>query len=223
MSGTSNSETCTNSPRGAAGSSDGGHRHLSRGDGGCGRPRLPTWARWPGRPWSTPNDASKATAEREAPGASLVATDARAADAAAGYAAVGGAGQADEIPAAAPEPEVMPRDAISAVSRAADSVAWRAAAISVAALDRIEAAAAKVETDIAAALQAQAELRAGAGAAAEAAVRAALSARPRRRGRGGRAAGKDQPAPGQAIYGDHLRPGPNHDHCSRLLATSPVH
>ena len=177
MSGTSNSETGTNSPGSAAGSSDGGHRHLSRGR------RL--------RPTAPPdlgalareavvnflNDASKATAEREAPGASLVATDARPTAAAAGYAAVGGAGQADAIPAAAPEPETMPWDAVSAVSRGADSEAWRAAAISVAALDRIEAAAAKVEADIAAALRTQAELRAGAGAAAEAAVDAALSAR----------------------------------------------
>ena len=177
MSGTSNSETGTNSPRGAAGSSQGGHRQLSRGR------RL--------RPAAPPdlgalareavvnflNDASKATAERQAPGASLVATDAGAAAAAAGYAAVGGAGQADELPAAAREPEAIPGNAISAVRPAADSVAWRAAAISVAALDRIEAAAAKVEADIAAALRAQAELRAGAGAAAEAAVRAALSAR----------------------------------------------
>ena len=55
----------------------------------------------------------------------------------------------------------------------AESVALRAAAMGVATLDRIEAAAAKVEADIRAALQAQAELQAGAGAAAEAAVRAA--------------------------------------------------
>ena len=55
----------------------------------------------------------------------------------------------------------------------AESVAMRAAALSVATLDRIEVAAAKVEEDIRSALQAQAELQAGAGAAAEAAVRAA--------------------------------------------------
>jgi hypothetical protein len=58
----------------------------------------------------------------------------------------------------------------------AESAAWRAAAVSVAALDRIEATAAKVEADIAAALQAHAELQAGAGTAAEAAVHAAQSA-----------------------------------------------
>jgi hypothetical protein len=34
-----------------------------------------------------------------------------------------------------------------------------------------------------------------------------------RRGRGGRAAGKDQPAPGQAICGDHHRPSRDRDHC----------
>jgi hypothetical protein len=177
MSATSNSETGTNSPSSAAGSSGGSHRHLSRG-----RRLRPAAPADPGALAREAvvnflNDASKAAAEREAPGASLVATDAGATAAAGGYAAVGGVGKADEIPAATPELEAMPRDAVSAVSRAADSVAWRAAAISVAALDRIEAAAAKVEADIAAALRAQAELRAGAGAAAEAAVHAALSAR----------------------------------------------
>jgi hypothetical protein len=60
-----------------------------------------------------------------------------------------------------------------ATGAASESVAMRAAALSVATLDRIEAAAAKVEADIRSALQAQAELQAGAGAAAEAAVRAA--------------------------------------------------
>jgi GTP cyclohydrolase III len=52
----------------------------------------------------------------------------------------------------------------------------RAAATGVATLERIEAAAAKVEHDIAAALEAHAELQAGAGRAAEAAVRAAQEA-----------------------------------------------
>ena len=56
------------------------------------------------------------------------------------------------------------------------AAAWRAAAVSVAALDRIEATAAKVEADIAAALQAHAELQAGAGTAAEGAIHAAQSA-----------------------------------------------
>jgi trimeric autotransporter adhesin len=91
------------------------------------------------------------------------------------------------VPAAAPGPEAAPRDAIFPASPvaarpvtaspvAAESVAVRAAAMSVAALDRIEAAAAKVETDIAAAHRAYAELQAGAGAAAQAAVDAAQSA-----------------------------------------------
>jgi hypothetical protein len=58
----------------------------------------------------------------------------------------------------------------------ADSMAWQAATMSLATLDRIEAVAAKVEADIAAALETQAQLQAGAGAAAEAAVRAAQEA-----------------------------------------------
>src|ERR1019366_9137353 len=67
----------------------------------------------------------------------------------------------------------IPANLVTGTPGAAESVAMKAAALSVATLDRIEAAAAKVEEDIRAALQAQAELRAGAGAAAEAAVRAA--------------------------------------------------
>lgn len=71
----------------------------------------------------------------------------------------------------------MPQDASLAASQIeARSVVLKAAAISVATLDRIEATAAKVEADIAAALQAHAELQAGAGAAAEAAVSAAQKA-----------------------------------------------
>jgi hypothetical protein len=106
-------------------------------------------------------DASKATAEREAVRTGVAASDAEA-TAAAGN---------TEIAAAAPEPEATPRDAISAASDvAAESVAWRAA------LERIEAAAAKVEADIAVAHRAYGELQAGAGAAAEAAVHAAESA-----------------------------------------------
>jgi hypothetical protein len=135
-----------------------GQRHLGRGRRRSG-----------GAPHSPPDvgalarkavisfleDASKATAEREA---------VRAAEAEVGV-------------TAAPELEVLPRDAISAASPvAAESEAWRAAAVSVAALDRIEAAAAKVEADIAVALQKYADLEAGAGAAAEAAVHAAQSA-----------------------------------------------
>jgi hypothetical protein len=63
-----------------------------------------------------------------------------------------------------------------AIRNDSESVATAAAAASIAALDRIEAMAAKLETDIAAAHRAQAELQAGAGAAAEAAVRAAEEA-----------------------------------------------
>ena len=105
-------------------------------------------------------DASKATAEREAVRTGVAATDAEAT-------AVAGN---TEIAAAAPKPVAIPRDAISAASDAAESVAWRAA------LERIEAAAAKVEADIAVAHRAYVELQAGAGDAAEAAVRAAESA-----------------------------------------------
>ena len=104
-------------------------------------------------------DASKATAEREAVRAGAAATGAEA------TIVTGNTG----IAASSPEPEAMPRDAISAASDvAAESVAWRAA------LKRIEAAAAKVEEDIAVAHRAYVELQAGAGA--EAAVRAAESA-----------------------------------------------
>jgi hypothetical protein len=112
-------------------------------------------------------DASKATAEREA----IRAGDAEATvSAAAGDTAGDSASLPEGIPAAAPEPVAIPRDAISAADDAAESVAWRAA------LERIEAAAAKVEADIAVAHRAYVELQAGAGDAAEAAVRAAESA-----------------------------------------------
>ena len=182
MPATRNTQTGADGPPSSAGSPGGGHRHLGHGR------RLRSGAAAQGPPdvgalareavISFLRDASKATAEREAGRAGVVATDAEATDtAAAGNAAGDGAGKAVEIPAAAAERVAMPRNAVSAVSRAAaDSVAWRAAAISVAALDRIEAAAAKVEADIAAALRAQAEIQAGAGAAAEAAVRAAQEA-----------------------------------------------
>jgi len=123
-------------------------------------------------------DASKATAEREAVRAGAAATDAGATVTAAGADAAGAApSMADEIAATAAEPEAMAWDAISAASHLpADSDARRLAAISTAALDRIEAAAAKVEADIAVAHRAYTELQAGAGAAAEAAVHAAESA-----------------------------------------------
>ena len=117
------------------------------------------------------NDASKATADREAARVSASATGAEVAVAEVAVAVT------TELVTVTTELEVMPRADISVVGHVgAESEAWRAAAISVAALDRIEAAAAKVEADIAVALRAYAELQAGAGAAAEAAVHAAQSA-----------------------------------------------
>jgi hypothetical protein len=110
-------------------------------------------------------EASKATAEREAGRADAAAAEAEAV--------------ADSIETApeALEPATMPRDTLSAASPvAAQSEAWRLAAVSAAALDRIEAAAAKVEADIAVAHRTYEELQTGAGDAAEAAVRAAQSA-----------------------------------------------
>jgi hypothetical protein len=117
------------------------------------------------------NDASKATADREAARVSASATGAEVAVAEVAVAVT------TELVTVTTELEVMPRAEISVVGHVgAESEAWRAAAISVAALDRIEAAAAKVEADIAVALRAYADLQAGAGAAAEAAVHAAQSA-----------------------------------------------
>ncbi len=170
MPATGNTGAGQSSPPSTAGSPAGGRRHLGHGRrrsgaapdvGALAREAVVTFLQ----------DASKATAEREAARAGVAATGAEAAVTPAAE------GKADGIPAAAPEPVAMPRDAISAAGQdTAGSTAWRAAAISVAALDRIEAAAAKVEADIAAALQAYADLEAGAGAAAEAAVHAAQSA-----------------------------------------------
>jgi hypothetical protein len=122
-------------------------------------------------------DASKATAEREALRAGAAAAGAEATVTAAAEDTAGdGASMADGVLAASPAPEAMPWDAIFAASSVAESEAGRLAAISAAALDRIEAAAAKVEADIAVAHRAYEELQAGAGAAAEAAVNAAQSA-----------------------------------------------
>jgi hypothetical protein len=112
-------------------------------------------------------DASKATAEREAAQAGAAAAEAESATAAG----------STETAAEVPEPAATPGDTISAASPvAAQSEAWRLAAVSAAALDRIEAAAAKVEADIAVAHRTYEELQSGAGAAAEAAVNAAQSA-----------------------------------------------
>lgn len=101
------------------------------------------------------HDASAATAEREAAG-TLAST-------------------ADDGSAVAFDPTSWTA-ATTASTAGAQSETVRAAAAGLATLERIEAAAAKVEEDIAVALQTQAELQAGAGRAAEAAVRAAQEA-----------------------------------------------
>ena len=175
-------QTGASGPAGAAGSPDSGQRHLGRGR----RPR--SGAAPQGLPdvgalareavISFLQDASKATAEREAAGAGAAAAGAEAAVTAAAENTAGDiASKAVAIPAQASELEAMPRDALAAASHiSAELEPWRLAALSAAALDRIEAAAAKVEADIAVAHRAYAELQAGAGAAAEAAVDAAQSA-----------------------------------------------
>jgi len=164
MPATRNGQTGTSGPPSAAGS-PGGRRHLGRGrrlrSGTAPHSRTDVAALAREAVVSFMQDASKATAEREAARTRAATTGAEA------TVAAGNTG----IATSPPEPEAMPRDAISAASDvAAESVAWRAA------LKRIEAAAAKVEEDIAVAHRAYAELQAGAGAAAEAAVRAAESA-----------------------------------------------
>jgi hypothetical protein len=170
-------------PPDVAGSPEGGHRHIGLGR----RPRSGT------APHGAPdvavlardavisflNDASKATADREAARAGVGATGTgTTATTTAGYAAGDGADSAGGLPARMPTSELVPGDALTQVAadRATGSAGWGAAAIGVATLDRIEAAAAKVEADIAVALRAYADLQAGAGAAAEAAVHAAQSA-----------------------------------------------
>jgi hypothetical protein len=112
------------------------------------------------------HDASAATAERESakmPGITAVSASADPLGAAGGL--LGAPDDRRPLSAAAIGPPVGP-----------ESAAVHAAAVGVATLERIEAAAAKVEQDIAAALQAHAELQAGAGRAAEDAVRAAQDA-----------------------------------------------
>jgi hypothetical protein len=122
------------------------------------------------------HDSSVAVAEREGSRAAGPGTHATTATAnAAGNGAGNGARQADGIIAAAAD--AMPWSAASDGSHLnAESVALKAAAVSVSTLDRIELIAAKLEADIAAAHQAQADLSAGAGVAAAAAVRAAQAA-----------------------------------------------
>ena len=162
-----NNRTTSSSTPSTAGSPDGrrgqlGHGWRPRsGAASNGRPDAAALARE--AVISFLNDASKATADREAVRAGVATTD--------GGAAV----------TAGPALETVPRDAVSAASpivapQGGGSAGWSAAAIGVATLDRIEAAAAKVDADIAVALQAYADLQAGAGAAAEAAVHAAESA-----------------------------------------------
>jgi hypothetical protein len=162
-----NSRTGASSVTDTAGSPDGGHRRLGHGrrlrsgTAPHGRPDAAVLARE--AVISFLNDASKATADREAIRAGVAATD-------------GGASVT-----AGPALETVPRDAVSAANnvaapQATGSMGWGAAAIGAATLDRIEAAAAKVDADIAVALRAYADLQAGAGAAAEAAVHAAQSA-----------------------------------------------
>jgi hypothetical protein len=112
-------------------------------------------------------DASKATADREA---------ARAGAAAAEAEGTAGAADSAETAAEALEPVAAAGDTLPAIPVGTQSDTWRLAAVSAAALDRIEAAAAKVEADIAVAHRTYQELQAGAGAAAEAAVHAAESA-----------------------------------------------
>ena len=164
MPATRNTQTGTSGPPSAAGSS-GGQRQLGHGrrlrSGTAPQSRSDVGALAREAVISFLQDASMATAEREAVRAGAAATGAEA-TVAAGF---------TKIAAASPEPAAMPQSAISAASdAAAESVAWRAA------LKRIEEAAAKVEEDIAVAHRAYVELQAGAGAAAEAAVRAAESA-----------------------------------------------
>jgi len=124
------------------------------------------------------HDASMATAQREATRTGGAATDATAATATpASNAVTGGAVTGCAVTGSTATGNAV-TDSAGKTARhsGAESTAWRAAAVSVAALDRIEATAAKVEADIAAALQAHAELQAGAGTAAEGAIHAAQSA-----------------------------------------------
>jgi hypothetical protein len=179
-----------NGPPDAAESPDGGHRHSGHGR----RKRSGTAPQGPAdvavlareAVISFLNDASRATADREAVRAGVAPADGEPTAAAAeenapwaaaeGNAPWAGPGTAIELRAPAPAPATVPGDAIFAAGQVATGSGWGAAAIGVATLDRIEAAAAKVEADIAVALRAYADLQAGAGAAAEAAVYAAQSA-----------------------------------------------
>jgi hypothetical protein len=169
-------------PPQTAASPDGGHRRLRNGQ------RLRSSSA-PARPPDLGalareavvgflHDASMATAQREATRTGGAPTDVAAATATqAGNAVTGNAVTGSAVTGNAAAGNAVTNGAGQTASHSvAESAAWRAAAVSVAALDRIEATAAKVEADIAAALQAHAELQAGAGTAAEGAIHAAQSA-----------------------------------------------
>jgi hypothetical protein len=113
------------------------------------------------------HDAAAETAERES---------SQAATAVGGLARPAAAGRGAETGVLAADIPIQWSARPPARPGLPESTAVRAAAASVATLERIEKAAAKVEADIAAALQAHARLQAGAGEAAEAAVRAAEEA-----------------------------------------------
>jgi len=153
-----NNQTASSSAPGTAGSPDGGHGRLGHGrrlrSGTPAQGSLDAAALAREAVISFLNDASKATADR-----------------ASGIAAPGPAQAPGTVPRGA-----VPADSQIAALQGTGSASWGAAAIDVATLNRIEAAAAKVDADIAVALQAYADLRAGAGAAAETAVHAAESA-----------------------------------------------
>jgi hypothetical protein len=157
--------TATNSTPSTAGSPDGGHGRLGHGwrlrsgTASRGRPDAAVLARE--AVISFLNDASRATADRA--GGILTAAPGQAPGTVSGG-AVAAAGQVAAAQATGP------------AGWGAGSAGWGAGAIDAATLDRIEAAAAKVDADIAVALQAYADLQAGAGAAAETAVHAAQSA-----------------------------------------------
>ena len=162
-------------------------------------------------------DASKATAEREAARAGAAATDAEATVTAAAEDTAGdGASLADGILAPAPEPEAMPWDAIFAASPVAESEAWRASGH-----QRRRAG-----PDRGGGGQGGGGYRCRSPGVCRTAGRGRSRGRGRGpcgavghgiggHGRGGRAAGKDQPAPGQAECGDHRRPCRNRDHRPR--------
>jgi len=120
------------------------------------------------------HDESPATAERGISLATGTVPEPRA-----GSATAGGLGAREGVREAGIPAAGEPGPGIGAPAASvfeAQAAAVEAAALSVATLDRIESAAARLEQDITAALQEQADLQAGAGTAAEKAVRAAQAA-----------------------------------------------